>query len=216
MTLLEENPSIIYDNLDTITTTNNNNIVQLEKESDDDNDSSSEYTKSNNIIKFIKRFPGIRYRELMRETGLSNGVLTYHLQVLKNSGRIKIEKINQRVTRYYTYNLNDEEQNLIGFLRQDTTREIILYILHNEFCTFNSIVDYINKVPSTVSWHLSKIKEADIIVVSKKGNVQVYSITKNKQTIILDLIDRYINIDTTTRTRTDKIVNSYIDMMESM
>ena len=216
MTLLEENPSIIYDNLDTIATTNNN-ILQVEKESAayvNDNGSSNEYTKSNDIIKFIKRFPGIRYRELMRETGLSNGVLTYHLQVLKNSGRIKIEKINQRVTRYYTYNLNDEEQNLIGFLRQDTTREIILYILHNEFCTFNSIVDYINKVPSTVSWHLSKIKEADIIVVSKKGNVQVYSITKNKQTIILDLIDRYIiNTDTT---KTDKIVNSYIDMRESM
>ena len=58
------------------------------------------------------------------------------------------------------------------------------------------------------------IKEADIIVVSKKGNVQVYSITKNKQTIILDLIDRYIiNTDTT---KTDKIVNSYIDMRESM
>ena len=216
MTLLEENPSIIYDNLDTIATTNNN-ILQVEKESAayvNDNGSSNEYTKSNDIRKFIKRFPGIRYRELMRETGLSNGVLTYHLQVLKNSGRIKIEKINQRVTRYYTYNLNDEEQNLIGFLRQDTTREIILYILHNEFCTFNSIVDYINKVPSTVSWHLSKIKEADIIVVSKKGNVQVYSITKNKQTIILDLIDRYIiNTDTT---KTDKIVNSYIDMRESM
>jgi predicted transcriptional regulator len=37
--------------------------------------------------KLIKQ-PGIRYRELLRLSGLSNGVLTYHIANLEKFGRI--------------------------------------------------------------------------------------------------------------------------------
>ena len=33
----------------------------------------------NKLITYINRKPGIRYRELLRLSGLSNGVLTYHI-----------------------------------------------------------------------------------------------------------------------------------------
>ena len=36
----------------------------------------------NNILKAISQNPGIRYRELARQTGLANGVLTCHLNIL--------------------------------------------------------------------------------------------------------------------------------------
>ena len=37
----------------------------------------------------LHEIPGIRYRELLRMTGLSNGVLSYHLRFLDNSGKIQ-------------------------------------------------------------------------------------------------------------------------------
>jgi predicted transcriptional regulator len=33
----------------------------------------------NKLIRYINEQPGIRYRELLRLSGLSNGVLTYHI-----------------------------------------------------------------------------------------------------------------------------------------
>ena len=34
------------------------------------------------ILKYIDRVPGIRYRELLRLTSLTNGGLEYHLKIL--------------------------------------------------------------------------------------------------------------------------------------
>jgi predicted transcriptional regulator len=38
------------------------------------------------IVKYVNEIPGIRYRELLRMTGVSNGVLSYHLRFLDNTG----------------------------------------------------------------------------------------------------------------------------------
>ena len=42
-----------------------------------------------NILKVISQNPGIRYKELARQTGLANGVLTYHLNILEQIGYYK-------------------------------------------------------------------------------------------------------------------------------
>jgi predicted transcriptional regulator len=46
--------------------------------------------------------PGIRYRELLRLSNLSNGVLTYHLALLEKSYLIQVDRNeNKKITRYY-------------------------------------------------------------------------------------------------------------------
>ena len=66
------------------------------------------------IIQFINDIQGIRYRELLRITGLSNGVLSYHPNLLDNSGRVQILRVNNRVTRYFSHDVSSVESNLIG------------------------------------------------------------------------------------------------------
>jgi predicted transcriptional regulator len=45
------------------------------------------------LLRSIEESPGIRYRELLRTTGLVNGVLSYHLAALEKSDVIKVDKI---------------------------------------------------------------------------------------------------------------------------
>jgi predicted transcriptional regulator len=45
----------------------------------------------NKLIRYINGQPGIRYRELLRVSGLSNGVLTYHITNLENVNGIQID-----------------------------------------------------------------------------------------------------------------------------
>ena len=125
------------------------------------------------IIQFVNEFPGIRYRELLRITGVSNGVLSYHLNFLDITGKIKINRVNIRVTRYFSHYVPMDEFNLIGLFRQPTTRKIIIYIFESRTCGFNDIVTHTKKVPSTISWHLSKLSDANIIKVRKQNELNI-------------------------------------------
>lgn len=132
------------------------------------------------IMQFINEIPGIRYRELLRITGISNGALSYNLNILHNSGRVRVDKVNDRVTRYFSSNISTLESNLIGFLRQNTARRIILYILEYGPCHFNEIINFTNKAPSTISWHLSRLRDSNIIKVGSQNGFHYYDIKINK------------------------------------
>jgi predicted transcriptional regulator len=158
------------------------------------------------IIQFVNDFPGVRYRELLRMTGVSNGVLSYHLNLLDNSGKVRVHRVNNRVTRYFSHDVSSVESNIIGLLRQNTTRKIIIYILENGPCGFNDIVNHTKKVPSTVSWHLTRLKDANIINVRKQNELNYYEIKIDKFSLQNLLYKYKISF-------TDQIVNEYIDMI---
>jgi predicted transcriptional regulator len=159
------------------------------------------------IFLFVSASPGIRYRELLRITGLTNGVLSYHLNFLDNSGKVRVNRVNDRVTRYFSHDVPIDEFNLIGLFRQPTTRKIIIYILESRACVFNDIVMHTKKVPSTISWHLSKLSDANIIKVRKQQNeFKYYEIGMNKLKL-QELLSKY------TSSFTEKIVDDYVDMI---
>ena len=159
------------------------------------------------IIQFVNDFPGIRYRELLRMTGISNGVLSYHLNLLDSSGKVKVHRVNNRVTRYFSHEVSSLESNVIGLLRQNTTRKIIIYILENGPCVFNDIVNYAKKVPSTVSWHLSRLKDANIIIVRHKQNDLSYYEIKIDKLTLQNLLNKYKS------SFTEEIIDNYTDMI---
>ena len=172
-----------------------------------DDNKGKEQSIKDKITSFITSSPGIRYRELLRLTNVSNGVLSYHLNSLSYSGKIKVNRLNNRVTRYYSNSISESELDLLGHLRQSTSRNIILFIAKNDKCTFNDILTFVEKVPSTVSWHLSRLKEAGIIIVKKKDSVNIYLLAIDPQSL-QELLDRY------KITSMDKIVDNYIDILD--
>ena len=158
-------------------------------------------TQRDKLLRYINGNPGIRYRELLRLSNLSNGVLAYHLALLEKSGRIQVDRNeNKKMTRYYPNNISIEETNIIGYIRQDATKQIILFILENDLCTFDEVVEHTKKAPSTISWHLKRLKEAGIISI-QHGRYHLYHVInremvaevlrKYKQSFIDKVVDRY-------------------------
>ncbi|MDW3627238.1 MAG: ArsR family transcriptional regulator [Nitrososphaeraceae archaeon] len=158
------------------------------------------------IVKCVNEIPGIRYRELLRITGISNGVLSYHLNLLDNSGKIRVNRVNNRVTRYFSYDVSLHETYVIGLLRQETSRKIIMYILEKGTCGFNDIIIHTRKVPSTISWHMARLKAANIVKVRKQYEFNYYEIGMDRL-ILQDLLSKYKS------SFTEKIVDDYIDMI---
>jgi predicted transcriptional regulator len=143
--------------------------------------SSADKTKSK-LLKWINNSPGIRYRELLRATGFSNGVMAYHLKKLEKSKRIKVSRSHRRSTRFYPLSIAARELRVIEFIRRRTARQIVRFLLQDDSRTFKDIVQSTKKVRSTVSWHLSRLREGGIISIGV-GRNQKYRL-KNRDLVI--------------------------------
>jgi predicted transcriptional regulator len=158
------------------------------------------------LLRRIEENPGIRYRELLRMTGLVNGVLTYHLAALEKTDVIKVDR-ESRMTRYYPVSVSDSESAILKFVRHEPVRQIVLFILDKELCTFNEIVDHTKKAPSTVSSHLKRLKEAGIVSV-RYGEYQLFRLAAKD--LVAEVLSKY------RASFTDRIVDNYAELVEEL
>ncbi|HMK32949.1 MAG TPA: winged helix-turn-helix transcriptional regulator [Nitrosopumilaceae archaeon] len=144
--------------------------------------------RSLQLINVIEKNPGIQFREIMRETGMKNGVLSYHARKLENDGVVKVER-GSRQTRFYPPGFSNEDSILIKNLRQETPRRILLSLLDVDTLTFNKIVNEVKKSPSTVSIYLNQLIDDDIVEIKIIELKKVFKI-KNKEDV-QKIIDKY-------------------------
>jgi predicted transcriptional regulator len=158
------------------------------------------------LLKQIEQTPGIRYRELLRLTGLVNGVLTYHLAALEKANVIKVDR-ELRITRYYPVNVSEKESAILKYIRHEPIRQIVLFILEHDMSTFNEIVDHTEKAPSTVSSHLKRLKEAGIVSV-RYGECHLYRLVERD--VVAEVLSKY------KASFVDKVVDNYTQMLEEL
>lgn len=137
------------------------------------------------IYQAILRNPGLHLRELQRRTGLATGMLTYHLDVLENSGFIRSE-IKEKRKCYFPYTFSYSQSSLIMFMRESVPRKILLLLLEKPK-RFGEIVESTGKSKSVISTHITRMLKAGIISATKEKNENLYSLMepeKVKETFI--------------------------------
>ncbi|MGQ0772346.1 MAG: winged helix-turn-helix transcriptional regulator [Nitrososphaerota archaeon] len=117
--------------------------------------------RTNLIIQLVNENPGIRYSEIMRETGLKNGVLSHHLSKIEQTGKIVIER-TPRVARLYPCGTPQEESIVIKHLKSPTARKILTALLVKDL-SFKELVHNVKKSQGTVSLSLKSLCEDDIV-----------------------------------------------------
>ena len=140
------------------------------------------------IISNIKNSPGIRFRELMKQVGITNGVMSHYLRKLEQNESIRIER-TPGVTRLYSSDLSEDEAKLVKRLRQETPKKILVALIENDQLTFKELVSKIAKSPSTTSFYLTQLIEDHIISTTKSNSVKKYFNTEKKR--IANIIDEY-------------------------
>ena len=84
---------------------------------------------------------------------------------------------NNRATAYYPKNINATELHIIENLRNNIDRRIVQYLLDQGQSTFYDIVNHSKRAPSTISWHLNRLKNGKVVTsASHNGKPQVYKI----------------------------------------
>ena len=116
------------------------------------------------LRQIIETNPGIQFREIMRSSGLKNGVLSHYLGKLEKNGIIKVVR-GPRQTRFYPPQITEDESIVIKALRKQTPRDLLLALIKEDGLEFAQLVKEVQKSPSTVSLYLSQIVEDGLVEI---------------------------------------------------
>ena len=137
------------------------------------------------LQQIIEQNPGIQFRQIMRSSGLKNGVLSYYLGKLEKSGIVKVIR-GPRQARFYPPKITEDESVVIKALRKQTPRDLLLALIENDGLEFSQLVKIVKKSPSTVSLYLSQIVEDGLV------EIRIVKLKKRYHIKARDLIDKLI------------------------
>ena len=116
------------------------------------------------IQQIIEQNPGIQFREIMRSSGLKNGVLSHYLGKLEKNGIIKVIR-GPRQVRFFPPSITEEESIVIKALRKQTPRDLLLALITEDGLEFSQLVKNVKKSPSTVSLYLSQLVKDGLVEI---------------------------------------------------
>ena len=118
----------------------------LSFEKDDELDEILSLETRKKLYNTVNNFPGLHFREIQRRTGLATGELKYHLNFLEGNKIISSRKEGEML-RFYPLGLADSEKKLLGLLRQQHLREILLFLLTNPKASHRDLVKQLKHAP---------------------------------------------------------------------
>ncbi|MHA1454657.1 MAG: winged helix-turn-helix transcriptional regulator [Promethearchaeota archaeon] len=123
-----------------------------------------------NIISQILKNPGIHHNELLRKCNLQKGQLQWHLDILLKNHIIQKENQGQ-YTLYYTSNkiIESSQSQKEGIIDSSSTKKILDIIRKNPGINSTFIAKRMNLARNTVTYHVDKLIDANLIEVQKKG-----------------------------------------------
>lgn len=159
------------------------------------------------VYNLVKKFAGCHFRELERKSKLPTGTIRYHLTYLVKQGLLsEVKKGN--TLHYFPQTYTSENKKLLALLRQQSIRHILVCILEKPNCNHEELVAFVKLSPSTVSWHLKRLVQEQIITATKQGRKTFCSLLVNKNEIVKLLITHQESF-------LDHMVDRVIEMWEN-
>ncbi len=141
------------------------------------------------IYDFIFKNPGLHMNALSRKMSIPKSTINYHLKCLRDDDYIT-ETPDGRYIRYYIKNgIGEHDKKMINFIRQYIPYRIILLLFLNHTVTQMQLGKYLDRHPTTISFHLDKLMAHGIIEGVYCGNEIRYHLKNPDQ--ISDLVLKY-------------------------
>jgi predicted transcriptional regulator len=122
------------------------------------------------------------------------GTTQYHLDILEKRGQVTSAR-NGFYKYYFPAGVfQDHEKNLLQILNQETSREILMFIIEKKNPTHTDLVQKIRISSPSISWHMSRFIDYKIIKVSKDGKFKRYELNIDPKDLIALMKTYYPNI----------------------
>jgi predicted transcriptional regulator len=141
------------------------------------------------IYDLIIKNPGLHLSKIADLLNVRKSLIEYHLLYMeKNQVLTSIKETGY--TRYYVAGeTGNKEKQFLSIMRQEIPLGIVLFLLKKPNARHKEILENFNIAPSTLSYHLKKLLDSDIISISSDGEEKRYSLKDQKLTV--GLLIRY-------------------------
>lgn len=156
------------------------------------------------ILEFIIANPSSHLRKIKSNLGYSMGTIQYYLTMLEKEGKIKSIK-----TKFYKnyYHINETDEGVLSVLNLDSPRNIIMYLIQHEPATHRDIANGIGLSSSTVSWHMKRLIELQVVQTEFSGKYKIYCLRDRNNVLI--------NLGKCKSTTWNSMVNNMVDVFSA-
>lgn len=134
------------------------------------------------ILRCVQEVPGIHLRQIERETQLALGQVLYHLDRLERMG-VLVSVRDAGFRRYFAaHDVARQDKAFVAALRQEVPRRIQLTLLTLGAATHGELQSRLGVAASTLSFHLQRLANADVVARTRAGNANVYSLADAEAT----------------------------------
>jgi DNA-binding transcriptional ArsR family regulator len=156
------------------------------------------------IYAHVQQWPGVHMRQIHRELGLPLSTLEYHLHRMEAANKL----ITRRFRNFKSYFVRDDEmgredRDYMYYLRQEMPRKLAIEILQQPGISFKELSDRVPVTSSTVSFHLRKLTEGEIVAATPAGRTKTYQLNDAQR--VMRLLNDY------QPAFTDKVVDRFAD-----
>jgi DNA-binding MarR family transcriptional regulator len=119
------------------------------------------------IFGFIKTNPGVHYNQILRQVGVKNGTLSYHLGILEKTELIQSRREGLKYRAFYPTGMNFPKAE--RFRLTDLQIQIIGSIRNQPGLTQKEIARVLDRKPQTINYNIKVLDQAGLISVMKTG-----------------------------------------------
>ena len=132
------------------------------------------------ILQFIQNNPGCHLRGIKDMMQISQGTVQYHTDRLEKLGRITCTTSGLYKHYFPVGVFQNNEKEILQILSQETTRQILMYIVEQQSPTQTDIVNSVGISPSSVNWHMKRLLEFKLVDEIKEGKYKRYQLHDRK------------------------------------
>ena len=119
--------------------------------------------------------PGVRISELIRDTGLSRGSVTYHLAMLELTRKITLLRTHGDISYFENSGkYTPVEQKVLKYLRSETEGRIISALFHSPHLSRSDLEEILSLSGPTVTWRMKRLSDDGMVHVAKDGRFSSY------------------------------------------
>jgi len=136
------------------------------------------------IYNFVKNNPGIHFRGICGNLGLSIGIAQYHLSVLTHTGLLSVYNDGQ-YKRYFESNAYAAtDMKMVSLLRHETIRKILTVLSQSGPILHKDLTHRLGLSSQALTWQMNQLKRTGIIEAIKEGMSVKYALNEESATVL--------------------------------
>jgi DNA-binding transcriptional ArsR family regulator len=141
------------------------------------------------IYDFIKANPGVQFRGICNQLGLSIGLAEFHLGVLKKAGLISFIRDGRYKRFFESKKFSQKEMEIISLLRHDTTRSILKTMLEGKKISHRELAHQLSITSQGLTWQMNRLKKDGVVQESKDGMKAIYSLKEAYAPVLSEIVN---------------------------